>query len=170
MGIFPPVFFMYMTMYNIFNPYTSLGVCLCVCLCERDRTCLYLDYYLWALFLWCAFMRSGEVLDFFPFIGAMCWWSSFSSVAMTLRPSQFDIQMLTGTEHPCLFLPVVVPSWYILSTHWTLWLWPNLRKLWKWDSTYCNTFSKSTKILWRHRSVSNAILQLVIEEILRTFT
>lgn len=50
-----------------------------------------------------------EVLDFSTLIDVLCWWSSFSSVTMTLRLSAWDVgsgtilQMLTGTAHPCCF-------------------------------------------------------------------
>lgn len=50
-----------------------------------------------------------EVLDFSTLIDVLCWWSSFSSVTMTLRlsvsyaGSGTILQMLTGTAHPCCF-------------------------------------------------------------------
>lgn len=61
-----------------------------------------------------------EVLDFSTLIDVLCWWSSFSSVTMTLRLSVWYagsgtiLQMLTGTAHPCCFSLWRTSQWHVL--------------------------------------------------------
>lgn len=82
----------------------NLHVCVCVYMCVQVNM-LRSNCYLLVLFLWCAFIRSAEVLDFSPLIEALCWWSSFSSVTMTLRHWDWFVgfittfQMLAQTAH-----------------------------------------------------------------------